>query len=379
MKKIVWAIAFLLLGQAIAINYSPVAEFNYEINGKLVTFDASSSYDLDGYIVNYTWDFGDGSIGYGIIAVHEYENEGRYNVTLTIYDNSWNMNSTKETIVIDITPPITNYKLNNINGRNGWCVSSVVLTLNATDNLSGVNKTYYRLNGGWSEYNSPLMIFAEGEHTIYYCSMDNSKNIEETKSVVIKIDKTAPSTYAVIDKNSSNGWYNEKINISLYSNDSLSGVEKTYYRVNGGEFLEYSGVLSLGDGKYLFEFFSIDFAGNFEENKKIQIKIDTIPPEITLSPSKGFYIFGRKIFDTERPFIIGNITVDVEGYDLNGIKLLEFYYDGLFKGNSTSSFASWEINEFSIGKHEIKVVAYDFAGNKKIKSEEVYIINLKWT
>lgn len=38
-----------------------------------VTFDASASYDSDGTIQSYDWDFGDGETGSGVTANHTYE------------------------------------------------------------------------------------------------------------------------------------------------------------------------------------------------------------------------------------------------------------------------------------------------------------------
>ena len=52
-----------------------------------ITFDASSSYDPDGSIVSYDWDFGDGYGGYGDTANHAYAESGTYTVNLTVKDN----------------------------------------------------------------------------------------------------------------------------------------------------------------------------------------------------------------------------------------------------------------------------------------------------
>ena len=56
--------------------------------GDTVTFDGSGSYDVDGEIVSYDWDFGDGSPhGTGVIASHVYSVAGAYIVALTVTDN----------------------------------------------------------------------------------------------------------------------------------------------------------------------------------------------------------------------------------------------------------------------------------------------------
>ena len=69
----------------------PVADFTYSpgdpIAGRVMTFNASSSYDPDGTIVAYIWDFGDGSHGTGMITEHTFTSAGTFNVKLTIVDN----------------------------------------------------------------------------------------------------------------------------------------------------------------------------------------------------------------------------------------------------------------------------------------------------
>ncbi len=53
----------------------------------LVDFDGSGSYDSDGSIVSYEWDFGDGATGTGAIASHTYSAAGTYIATLTVTDD----------------------------------------------------------------------------------------------------------------------------------------------------------------------------------------------------------------------------------------------------------------------------------------------------
>jgi len=55
--------------------------------GDAASFDASSSYDPDGYIVNYSWSFGDGAVGFGVAVSHRYTSPGTFNVTLLVTDN----------------------------------------------------------------------------------------------------------------------------------------------------------------------------------------------------------------------------------------------------------------------------------------------------
>jgi len=52
-----------------------------------ITFDASASYDQDGFIVTYFWDFGDGTNATGAIVEHSYVKGGTYVVTLTVIDD----------------------------------------------------------------------------------------------------------------------------------------------------------------------------------------------------------------------------------------------------------------------------------------------------
>jgi hypothetical protein len=51
-------------------------------------FDASCSFDTDGSIVSYSWNFGDGSGDVGPFVSHVFEAPGTFHVTLTVTDNN---------------------------------------------------------------------------------------------------------------------------------------------------------------------------------------------------------------------------------------------------------------------------------------------------
>jgi hypothetical protein len=93
----------------------------------------------------------------------------------------------------DTTPPVTNHSFNGTLGENGYYISEVEITLNATDDMSGVNATYYRMSGGWKTYTEPFMYAVVGYSTLGYYSVDNAGNIEEQKSAVLRIDLYPPS------------------------------------------------------------------------------------------------------------------------------------------------------------------------------------------
>lgn len=65
-----------------------------------VTFDASESYDPDGEIAEYRWDFGDGTAATGIRVDHVFPQRREYQVTLTVIDDDRAENRTVRTVIV---------------------------------------------------------------------------------------------------------------------------------------------------------------------------------------------------------------------------------------------------------------------------------------
>lgn len=115
-----------------AANLPPVANPNGPYFGTVnvaVTFDGTGSFDTDGTIVSYAWDFGDGSTGMSAAPSHTYTAEGIYNVTLIVTDDGGLTDSAITTATIGA--PVNQPPLANANGPYAGTVG-LTLTFDST-------------------------------------------------------------------------------------------------------------------------------------------------------------------------------------------------------------------------------------------------------
>lgn len=86
-------------------NIQPIPKYNISVNHLTIEVNASASYDSDGSVVLYQWDFGDGTNGTGVIANHTYRESGNYSVKLYIVDDMGGQNfHSKKITVQSVTP-----------------------------------------------------------------------------------------------------------------------------------------------------------------------------------------------------------------------------------------------------------------------------------
>uniref|UniRef100_UPI0040577F1D endo-1,4-beta-xylanase n=1 Tax=Candidatus Electronema sp. TaxID=2698783 RepID=UPI0040577F1D len=115
-----------------------------------VSFDGSDSFDSDGTIAEHSWFFGDGGYGAGESATRIYKTAGTYPVSLTVKDNTGNVDSEAAVITVgpDLTKVITvqDISISTVKSGDSTAAQVTVLILNASGQpVSGV-----RVYGTWS-------------------------------------------------------------------------------------------------------------------------------------------------------------------------------------------------------------------------------------
>jgi len=160
-----------------------------------------------------------------------------------------------------------------------------------------------------------------------------------------------------------------------YGYPEPSGVNATYYKLDGGPQTKYTGPFQLPDGKHTVEYWSVDNAGFVETYKTCWFTFDSTPPtvEITSPEAGGIYLFGNRLFYLGTiTFCIGDITIEVNANDGDGYGVESVFFefsngDSGYDDNATDGW-SYNFNNAHFGELEITVTAID---EKELMSEPV--------
>ncbi|MFB3888734.1 MAG: OmpL47-type beta-barrel domain-containing protein [Candidatus Bathyarchaeia archaeon] len=121
-----------------------------------------------------------------------------------IMDNIWLISDEySDSIILDTVAPVTTIS---------HSAGSSTIALSATDSVSGIKTTYYRIDSGpWWTYTGPFNLAGLGTHTIDYYSQDNAGNNEAAKQLKVHYlnVNTEPSGILLI---SGSGYYDHGTN-----------------------------------------------------------------------------------------------------------------------------------------------------------------------
>lgn len=111
----------------------------------------------------------------------------------------------------------------------GWSNADVTINLSATDNLSGVAKTYYQVDGGATQTGTTITFTTDGAHTLVFWSVDNAGNVEDKtatgNSITVQVDKTPPTiSGSASPAPNAFGWNNGDVTVTFTCADATSGV-----------------------------------------------------------------------------------------------------------------------------------------------------------
>ena len=202
------------------------------------------------------------------------------------------METTKTTIIqIGKTPPTTDLTPNPHYVDETGTINVTTPTefkLSATDDVSGITQTSYRINGGaWIMYKVIFMLVgSDSVYHIDYHSTDTAGNIESPSTATVALDTIPPTTTLTIGEpkyvpDTDLFFVTPDTPFTLKAdNEPGSGVDSIAHQIYNGTYdsgwLLYTApfyLTSLTDGAYTIELFSSDHLGNREVPQVLHVTL----------------------------------------------------------------------------------------------------------
>lgn len=197
------------------------------------------------------------------------------------------------------------------------------INFKTTDNVSGVSKTFYSVDGEeFKEYLQDIIFDQEKSYVIKFYSVDNVGNVEEIQTVEFTIDSTKPLTNLYIIGDHLDNIISGKASISLKPQDAFSGAANTYYVLDNNEKSIYKQPISasrITEGKHTLRYFTEDEVQNREDEKTFIFFVDKSAPLIIDE------IIGDVFFANGREYTSGRTQLQLTAID-NRAGVKSVYY-----------------------------------------------------
>lgn len=195
--------------------------------------------------------------------------------------------------------------------------------LTAIDKMSGVEQTYYSINGQpYQKYTEPLDFKDEKDFLLTVYSVDNVGNDEQDKLLKFTPDYTAPKTTLEAKNDFEGAVLSPRTNIYLHSVDNASGVKQIFYSYDDDKNKIYENMISPGwieEGEHILHYYSKDNVDNQEQEQKFKFFMDKSAPIVE------YELVGDKHQGATNTYISARTKIKLKAED-NKAGVKEVYY-----------------------------------------------------
>jgi len=172
-----------------------------------------------------------------------------------------------------------------------------LVRLTASDVGVGVDKIFYRLDGGeWQEYTGPFTLSGQAGQAMIrmqYYSVDKLGNREPQRMLTVYLDIQPPVTRIVAGDphylaEDGKLWATSHTPFELVAEDD-SGQSSIFYRIDQGEWHQYTAPFTIPgpEGPHKIDYYSIDLYGNREAVQSSVIWKDDSAPSTEAAAEEG--------------------------------------------------------------------------------------------
>jgi len=356
-------------------------DIKYPVTGQSISFIDNSV----GYITYRKWEFGDGYISHEKNPVHAYSSPKTYSVTLTIQDSYGFLSTkTKEIQVKNEWPP---FAIATPEYYQGY-VFTVEFTGDQSFDPDGEIISYHWdfKDGSTSSLANPNHTFlSEGTYIVEFTVKDNDNNFDKVFCEIV-LDFQLPPDTPNIPNGPIHTFSGESYDYTVSTLDPDGDKIRYCWDWGDGSEIEWSEWYNSGQicsmshtwntiGKHSIRVKARDInnaESDWSDPLEVTIQDNEKPKLEFVTPEKALYIKNKKIFPFFTTVIFGTFEVNISAFDSSGIKIVEFYIDGEPKLEFLSEPYRFNWSEKSFGRHVLKTIVYDNAGNNAEKEIVVW-------
>lgn len=305
------------------------------------------------------------------------DKEGEHDLKFYSSDNVGNAEGPEfRKFIVDLTPPKTTYTITGP-GSSNTISPQTVISLNSTDELSGVNNIKYYIDEGPATlYVKPIPFsnLADGDHKFTFYATDNVGNVEDNhdpkSNYAFYVDKVAPHVNATVKndsyKNGDKQWVSPRSEVELIAVDAKSSVANIHYTLDQGGQSNYVSPFTLPNSQRLHTvfYYATDAVENRSQNFVLPLFLDNTPPTTSIRTGDPQF-FARDTLFVNRKTLVTLTSKDNE----SGLQKVQYSINDGVKNDYSNSIPL--VNE---GFQRIKFSAIDNVNNEEVeKVSEFYV------